>query len=665
MAGTTSPDKSHRTVDGPYSAAPTNRESAGLGAGNGQDQQWPLAWLNDATIQTWRTWSSIVGASLGELVEEQRPLGNGAQPRTSDSLDQHEAAIGSATASIDRLFHAWLGQATLGLSPAALWLAYADWAFHLLGAPGKRQQLAAQAFRKAIRFSTFVSQTFDNTSSSFCIEPLAQDSRFRREEWQQLPFRFFYQAFLLHQQWWHSATTGVRGVSPHHEAVVAFVTRQLLDMISPVNFLATNPEVLAATWKEGGLNLVRGSINLWADWERAVGGKQPIGAEVFEPGQEVALTPGEVVFRNPLIELIQYKPTTKEVRAEPVLIVPAWIMKYYILELSPTNSLVKHLVENGHTVFMMSWHNPTAEDRNLGLNDYLRLGVIEALKAVRSIVPDVKVDTVGYCLGGTLLAIAAAYLARERQAHLNSVTLFAAQTDFTEAGELMLFIDDSQLSYLEDIMWDQGYLDTRQMAGAFQLLRSNDLIWSRVVKQYLLGRRPAMFDLMAWNSDTTRMPYRMHSEYLRELFLHNDLFEGRYKVDGRPVFLGDIDVPLFVVATERDHVAPWRSVYKINLVEETSVTFVLTSGGHNTGIVSEPGHKGRQFRILSRQTGSPHIDPDSWHARAEVKDGSWWPAWVEWLDAHSMKSVAPLSLGSPDKGYPPLEHAPGRYVLER
>jgi polyhydroxyalkanoate synthase len=664
MAGTTSPDNSQTSVQGPYLAGLTKRQSAEHGAGNGQDQQWPLAWLNDATVQYWRTWSSFVGASLGERVKEQGPPGHGAQLPTSDSLDEQEAIMGGATASIDRLFHAWLGQVTLGLSPAALCLAYADWAIHLLGAPGKRQQLAAQAWRKAIRFSTFVSQTLENPNSSLCIEPLAQDSRFRGAEWQLLPYRFIYQAFLLQQQWWHSATTGVRGVSTHHEAVVAFVTRQLLDIVSPVNFLATNPEVLAATWNEGGRNFVRGSINLWADWERAMGGKQPIGSEAFEPGKEVAVTPGEVVFRNPLFELIQYKPTTKEVHAEPVLIVPAWIMKYYILDLSPTNSLVKYLVGNGHTVFMMSWRNPTAEDRNLGLNDYLRLGVIEALKAVRSIVPGAKVNSVGYCLGGTLLAIAAAYLARERQGLLNSVTLFAAQTDFTEAGELTLFIDDSQLSYLEDIMWDQGYLDTRQMAGAFQLLRSNDLIWSRVVNEYLLGRRPAMFDLMAWNADTTRMPYRMHSEYLRELFLHNDLFEGRYKVDGRPVFLGDIDVPLFVVATERDHVAPWRSVYKINLVEETNVTFVLTSGGHNAGIVSEPGHKGRQFRILSRQTGSPHIDPDSWHARAEVKDGSWWPAWIEWLDAHSMKSVTPPSLGSPQKDYPLLEHAPGRYVLE-
>jgi polyhydroxyalkanoate synthase len=303
--------------------------------------------------------------------------------------------------------------------------------------------------------------------------------------------------------------TGIGGVSPHHEQVVTFMTRQLLDMVSPVNFITTNPEVLAATLHEGGQNLIRGAMNFWADWERTIGGKPPIGAEAFQPGEKVAVTKGAVIYRNKLIELIQYAPATGEVCAEPVLIVPAWIMKYYILDLSPGNSLVKYLVESGHTVFMISWRNPGAEDRDLGLEDYPRMGVLDALKAIQTIVPECKVNALGYCLGGTLLSIAAAYLAREGNAVLNSITLLAAQTDFTEAGELTLFIDDSQLNYLEDIMWDQGYLDTRQMAGAFQLLRSNDLIWSQVVHEYLMGQHPAMIDLMAWNADTTRMPYRM------------------------------------------------------------------------------------------------------------------------------------------------------------
>jgi polyhydroxyalkanoate synthase len=363
--------------------------------------------------------------------------------------------------------------------------------------------------------------------------------------------------------------------------------------------------------------------------------------------------------------LIQYSPTTAKVKAEPVLIVPAWIMKYYILDLSPGNSLVRYLVDRGHTVFMISWHNPNADDRNLSMDDYLNLGVLDALKVVQAIVPGYQVDTVGYCLGGTILAIAAAYLAREADPVIHSITLLAAQTDFTEAGELQLFIDNSQLSYLEDTMWDQGYLDTRQMAGAFQLLRSYDLIWSQLVQEYLLGRRAPMIDLMAWNADSTRMPYRMHSEYLRSLFLNNDLFEGRYKIAGRPVVLGDIRAPMFVVATEKDHVAPWRSVYKIKLATDADMVFVLTSGGHNAGIVSEPGHPRRHFRYDAANRQEKYVDPETWLAAASAREGSWWPVWVDWLDSHANAQSAPPSLDATDKGYPPLGAAPGSYVLER
>jgi len=566
---------------------------------------------------------------------------------------------------VDRVIHAAFGRLTAGLSPAALSLAYADWALHLWSAPGKQQQLLEKAARKAVRFGLYAARQWAEPDAPPCIDPLPQDRRFDAAQWQKWPFNLIYQAFLLHQQWWHNATTGVGGVSRHHEQVVAFAARQLLDVVSPANFVLSNPTLLETTLREGGRNLARGAMNFFADWERAVAGRAPIGSEAFTPGETVAVTPGQVVYRNRLMELIQYAPTTAEVQAEPVLIVPAWIMKYYILDLSPRNSLVKYLVDRGHTVFMISWHNPGAPDRDLGLDDYLRLGVLAALDAVTTIVPESRVNAVGYCLGGTLLAIAAAYLAREKREVLNSMTLLAAQTDFTEAGELTLFIDESQLNYLENIMWDQGYLDTRQMAGAFQLLRSNDLIWSRLTSEYLTGERAPMTDLMAWNADTTRMPYRMHSEYLRRLFLENDLFEGRYDIDGKPIALQDIRVPIFAVSTERDHVAPWRSVYKINLLSDADTTFVLTSGGHNAGIVSEPGHSGRVYRIARHEPGAPYLDPDTWQRTTISEEGSWWPAWAQWLERASRGHSAPPPLGLVRKSQPPFGPAPGSYVLER
>jgi polyhydroxyalkanoate synthase len=568
-------------------------------------------------------------------------------------------------ASIDRLTHAIMGRVTSSISPASLALAYYDWAVHLAESPGKWAQLLEKAMRKMVRLSIYAGRASSGLPTEPCIQPLPQDRRFNGPGWKHWPFNVIHQAFLLEQQWWHKATTGVGGVSLHHEQVVSFATRQLLDMVSPVNFVPTNPEVLDATIQEGGQNFLLGTMNFLEDWERAIGGRPPVGTERFQPGKQVAVTQGKVVFRNRLIELIQYAPTTSDVHAEPVLIVPAWIMKYYILDLSPHNSLVKYMVERGHTVFMISWHNPHAEDRDMGMQDYLQLGVLDALKAVQTIVPDSTVNAVGYCLGGTLLAIAAASLAQRDDAVLNSMTLFAAQTDFTEAGELRLFIDDSQLNYLEDIMWDQGFLDNRQMAGAFQLLRSHDLIWSRIVNQYMMGRHAPMTDLLAWNADATRMPFKMQSEYLRSLFLNNDLFSGRYKVQGRPVSLSDIRAPMFVVATEADHVAPWHSVYKINLLADTNVTFLLTNGGHNAGIVSEPGHRGRHYRLSHWLHGGKYIDADNWYINTPVVEGSWWPVWADWLEQKSSGRVPPPPMGAPELGYPPLEPAPGRYVLER
>jgi poly[(R)-3-hydroxyalkanoate] polymerase subunit PhaC len=565
---------------------------------------------------------------------------------------------------VDRSTHASIARFTAGLSPAALAEAYLDWATHIAFAPGKRMQLADKASRKAMRFNSYAMRCLLKGSAAHarCIEPLPQDNRFSDPGWQQWPYNFIHQAFLLQQQWWYNATTGIRGVTKQHENVVDFTARQMLDMLSPSNFLLTNPELTRLTAAKGGMNLLQGAQNLYEDWDRAISGKKPVSTEQFKVGVNVAVTPGKVVYRNRLIELIQYAPATNEVRPEPVLIVPAWIMKYYILDLSPQNSLVKYLTEQGFTVFMISWKNPTEQDRDLSLEDYRNLGVMAAIDAIGKIAPEAKIHATGYCIGGTLLAIAAAAMAGIGDDRLKTVTIFAAQTDFTEAGELMLFINDSQIAFLEDLMWEQGFLDTKQMAGAFQMLRSNDLIWSRIVHEYLQGERAPMSDLMAWNADATRMPYQMHSEYLRKLFLDNDLAEGRYKVDGHAAVLSDIRAPIFAVGTQRDHVAPWRSVYKINLLTDTDVTFVLTTGGHNAGIVSEPGHPHRSYQVKTKRHRERYLDRHAWEAQAPRKEGSWWPEWSGWLAAHSAAPAAPPQMGAPNA--PPLADAPGAYVLQ-
>ncbi|PTM40649.1 alpha/beta fold hydrolase [Bosea sp. 124] len=570
-----------------------------------------------------------------------------------------------AFAAIDRMREALGAQLSGGLSPTALALAFFDWSAHLAAAPGKRSELAWKAARKTGRLMSHLAACGLGAGAPACIDPLPGDDRFRSEAWSQYPYNVWSQSFLLTQQWWHNATHEVPGVTPHHEDVVAFAARQLLDMVSPANSPFTNPEVVAKTVEAGGANLVSGFRNWIEDAARQAAGEPPLGAEDFVVGRDVAATQGKVVLRNHLIELIQYAPTTETVQAEPILIVPAWIMKYYILDLSPQNSLIRYLVAQGHTVFCVSWRNPTAADRDLGLDDYRQLGVIAALDAIAAILPDRKIHAAGYCLGGTLLAIAAAAMARAGDARLASLTLLAAQTDFTEPGELALFIDHSQVRLLESMMWNRGYLASDQMAGAFQLLRSNDLIWSRLVHDYLMGERTPMIDLMAWNADSTRMPYRMHAEYLRRLYLGNELAAGRILVDGRPVVLQNLRMPLFVVGTERDHVAPWRSVYKVHGLTDTEVTFVLASGGHNAGIVSEPGHPHRRFRIATLGHDDTSISPDEWVERSEAREGSWWESWVGWLAVRSSGQVPPPAMGYAESGPAPLADAPGTYVLQR
>jgi polyhydroxyalkanoate synthase len=494
------------------------------------------------------------------------------------------------------------------------------------------------------------------------IAPAANDRRFSDPDWKLPAFNMLAQAFLLHQRWWRSATTGVRGVAPPNGAIADFAIRQCLDVMAPTNFALTNPEVLRKIMETGGGNFVGGLHNWLKDCKALLTGHGP--DHDFVVGENVAVTKGKVVYRNELIELIQYSPATPTVRPEPVLIVPACIMKYYILDLSPRNSLVRFLIENGFTVFMISWRNPTPDDRNLSLEDYRKLGIEAAIEAISRIMPGQPIHAAGYCLGGTLLSIEAARLGRQKPDRLRSVTLLAGQTDFTEAGDLTLFINESQVSFLEDMMWQRGVLEAAQMVGAFRIIRSNDLIWSRAVRDYLIGEREALSDLMAWNADATRMPYRMHSDYLRQLFLNNDLAAGRYRADGEPVVLSDLRAPMFVVGALRDHVAPWKSVFKVHILADADVTFVLASGGHNAGIVAAPDEEGASYQIFTKKAHSPYVGPDEWLKAAPGHEGSWWGEWVGFLNAHSREPVLPPPIGGLGRDGEPLDDAPGRYVLE-
>ncbi len=364
------------------------------------------------------------------------------------------------------------------------------------------------------------------------------------------------------------------------------------------------------------------------------------------------------------MELIQYSPQTPGVYAEPVLILPAWIMKYYILDLSPHNSLVRYLVSQGHTVFMISWKNPTSEDRALGMDDYVHLGFEAALAAVRTIVPGRGVHAVGYCIGGTLLAIAAARLAGHGDTALRSMTLLAAQTDFSEPGELSVFITPAQLAMLEAIMQEQGVLGSDRMGAAFALLRSSDLIWAPAIKKYVRGQKESMIDLMAWNADGTRMPARMHSEYLARLYLRNELAQGSFTVGGEAIDLAALRLPMFVLGTETDHVAPWRSVYKARgLTRSGDYTFGLTSGGHNAGIVSGPQNPKRRHRIARWRGAAGTPTPEQYMESAELHAGSWWPTWQGWLAEHSApEQVAPPAMGNTAAGCAAGVDAPGTYV---
>lgn len=567
----------------------------------------------------------------------------------------NEAA--QAARRLDSQLHALLARFGGGLSPISLALAYMDWALHLASQPAQTGQLAQQAVNAWL-------DGLDHAGDPQAT--LSDDARFAAPVWQQWPWRTLAHTHRAAEAWWNSATE-LQGVDPHHRDMVRFGARQWLDMLAPSNLPWLNPEVLQRTRDTLGGNLAGGAAQALDAWRNRQG-LAPLHPpeQQYRPGIEVALTPGKVVHRNHLIELIQYAPSTPRVQAEPVFIVPSWIMKFYILDLSPHNSMVRWLVGQGHTVFILSWRNPDEGDALLGMDDYLELGVFDALAAIGRLVPNERVHACGYCLGGTLLAIAAAALSRPGRVaraaelpELASVSLLATETDFSEPGEMGVLIDESQVTLLEDMMAERGFLTGRQMAASFSFLHSRELVWAQLLRELWLGEANPPNDLMAWNADVTRMPAQMHSEYLRRCYLHNELALARYPVEGQPVALSDIALPMFVVGTEKDHVSPWRSVYKIHQLCDTEIRFVLTSGGHNAGIVSEPGHAGRHYAVRLRPANGHWLAPEAWVEGAERHEGSWWTAWHDWLLSKGCSRRVAARKPAPAAA---LGDAPGEYV---
>ncbi|PWE18511.1 poly-beta-hydroxybutyrate polymerase [Marinicauda salina] len=583
-----------------------------------------------------------------------------APPPPPETVD--EAAAAAPHAALDRGVRAAAARLTQGVSPLAVTAPWVDWAVNLAASPGRMLDLGEKAVADGARLAAWAGRRAAGENAE---PPFELDQRHCLDDpdWRAPPFEFYAQSWAAAADWWREATRPMRGMRARDAERAAFMADFAMDALCPAHVPWLNPEVIKRTLATGGANLVAGAENFAEEMTNAAIGAKSGEAARAALGDTLATTPGQVVFRNELMELIQYAPTTETVRREPVLIAPAWIMKYYVLDLSAHNSLVRWLVDQGFTVFMISWINPGPEHRDVSLDDYRRLGIMAALDAVSAIVPGERIHACGYCLGGTLLSIAAAHMAGRGDDRLASITLLAAQVDFAQAGDLMLFVDEAQIAYLEDMMWDQGVLEGDQMSGTFTFLRADELLWEKATREYLLGERDKPFDLSMWNSDRTRLPARMHSDYLRGLFLENRLSAGRFAVEGEVVALSDIAAPVFLVGTERDHISPWNSVYKLHLFVRTPVTFVLTSGGHNAGIVSEPGHEGRSYRIAAQDPEDRYVSPERWRERIAPREGSWWTAWTEWLAARSApEQVAPPAMGAPAKGYAPIEPAPGPYV---
>ena len=524
---------------------------------------------------------------------------------------------------------------------------------------GQAQQATMSA---AARHLELMTNTYARLWGQPSGEVMPADKRFKDEAWRDnLAFDMLKQTYLITAQWMVEMADGLEDVSPDLHKRAKFWSQQYADTLSPSNFAATNPEVLEEIARTGGTNLLQGMQNLLSDLQQGRVSMVPDGA--FEVGKDLAVTPGKVVYRNPLIELIQYEPATEQVREIPILAIPPWINKYYVMDMRPENSMYQYLVEAGFTVFTISWKNPDDSVLHLEWADYMEMGVMEALRVVKAITGAEKVNTLGYCLGGIVQEVTLAYLAAQGEDPVNTATYFASHQDFTDVGDVDVFLGETEVRFLEWLMEASGgYLDGRNMAATFSILRANDLLWHYVVHNYLLGQEPPAFDLLYWNSDGTRVPGKVHSFLLREFFLGNKLQEpDGIEIKGVGIDTRRITTPTYAVACESDHIVPWRGASKIRQMMGGPVRFVLAESGHIAGIINHPAKKKRGYWINNLKSAQT-LDPDEWLAKAKKRKGSWWVDWVPWLEKHSGALVEPPDMGSDE--YPPIMDAPGTYVLE-
>jgi len=538
---------------------------------------------------------------------------------------------------------------------------FATVAERMLADPERLATAQAELARDYMALWQATARRFAGETSEPVATPARDDRRFKDQDWTENPlFDFYKQFYLVSSRWLHGRVReAAAGVDPHTARMADFYTRQMIDALSPTNFVLTNPTVLRETVATGGQNLMRGLDRLLRDLERGQGDLRisMTDSAGFRLGETIALSPGKVVYQNDLMQLIQYAPATETVFKRPLLIVPPWINKFYILDLRPRNSLIAWLVGQGHTVFVVSWVNPGPDLAHKGFADYMLEGPVAAIDAIAAATGERTVNIIGYCIGGTLLGCALAWMAAKRRKRVASATFLTAMLDFAEAGELSVFIDEEQLDLLEKHMGEKGFLESRHMSKVFNLMRANDLIWSFHVNNYLMGKDPPPFDLLHWNADSTRMPAMMHGFYLRNMY-HRNLLRaaGGITLDGVPIDLGRIAVPAYFLSTREDHIAPWRSTYAGARLLKGPVRFVLAASGHIAGVVNPPGGSKYGHWV------NPALpaDPEAWFAAAESRDGSWWPDWQAWVEPHGGGRVPARAPGAGK--LPALEDAPGSYV---